>query len=164
MRPHKILPAVLGLCLIVSFTTPAFAGAFDWLQDLSVQAKADPSGFKASLATRFKIGDAEVSAVLGNVTDPADAYMVFRLGEMASKPPKEVLERYRANKGNGWGNLAKSLGIKPGSQDFKALKSGGDLKGKFETTAQSSGKGGDKGKGKEGKGKNPEKENGKKGK
>lgn len=42
---------------------------------------------------------------------------------------RQVCNQIKTNKGNGWGNLAKSLGIKPGSQEFKALKAGGDLKG-----------------------------------
>ena len=157
MKLRKTLIAVLGMLLVFSSTTLTFAGAFDWMQDLSVQAKADPSGFKASLATRFKIGDAEISAVLGDVTDPADAYMVLRLGEMASKPSKEVLSRYKTNKGNGWGNLAKSLGIKPGSQEFKDLKAGGDLKG-FEAKNKAAGAEKNKSKGNA-----QEKGNGKKG-
>jgi len=28
--------------------------------DLNIRAQADPSGFKASLAARFKIGDAQI--------------------------------------------------------------------------------------------------------
>ena len=38
-------------------------------------------------------------------------------------------KRYKSDKGKGWGVLAKSLGIKPGSQEFHALKSGDDLYG-----------------------------------
>jgi hypothetical protein len=38
-----------------------------------------------------------------------------------------VLEKYEAGKGRGWGALAKSLGIKPGSSEFHALKRSDDL-------------------------------------
>ena len=103
------------------------AGDFDWLNDLSITAQVDPSGFKAQLSTRFQIGDARISAVIGNVEKPADAYMVLRLGEIAKLPPEEVLKEYKSSKGKGWGVLAKSLGIKPGSREFHALKSGHDL-------------------------------------
>lgn len=157
MKLRKIVFMVLGVFLVVASALPAFAGAFDWMEEFSIQAKSDPSGFRASLATRFKIGDAEISAVLGNVTDPADAYMVFRLGEISSKPPQYVLEKYKAGKSKGWGALAQSLGIKPGSQDFKALKAGGDLKGfEAKNKAAKNGKGkaqskGEKGKGNKGK-------------
>lgn len=103
------------------------AGDFDWIKDFNITAQADPSGFKAQLSTRFQIGDAKINAVIGNVEKPADAYMVLRLGEIAKRPPEEVINDYKASKGKGWGVLAKNLGIKPGSQEFKALKSGQDL-------------------------------------
>jgi hypothetical protein len=141
---RMILIAVVAFC---SVSSAAAAGDFDWLRDLNVQAVADASGFRARLAARFQIGDAQISAVLGNVEKPADAYMVMRLGEMAKRPPEEVLERYKAGRGKGWGALAKSMGIKPGSRDFHALKRGHDL--------DSGGKGHKPGKDKpKGKGKN----------
>ena len=39
-------------------------------------------------------------------------------------PPEHVVDQYRKNKGQGWGVIAKSLGIKPGSAEFHALKEG----------------------------------------
>ena len=125
MKLKKILFAVSMALLLVS--SAAVAGDFDWARDFNIQAQADPSGFRARLATRFKIGDVQVSAVLSNVANPADAYMVLRLGEMSSRPPDYVLDRYKSGKGQGWGSLAKSLGIKPGSPEFHALKRGNDL-------------------------------------
>jgi hypothetical protein len=38
-----------------------------------------------------------------------------------------VLKEYKTSKGKGWGVIAKSLGIKPGSAEFQALKNGQDL-------------------------------------
>ena len=60
-----------------------------------------------------------------------------------------VLKEYKANKGRGWGVIAKKLGIKPGSKEFHELK-----KDKFSSDASGvgEGKGKDKGKSK-GKGK-----------
>jgi len=141
--------------MLVSSAAIASAADFDWLKDFSVQAQLDPSGFKARLATRFNIGDAQVSAVLSNVPDPGDAYMVLRLGEMSSKPADYVVQQYKSGKHKGWGALAKSLGIKPGSAEFHALKQGSDLddnkgkqKDKKQEKAQGNGKGKNKGKGK----------------
>jgi len=127
MKLQKILLIVSVVFLLVSSATIAAAGDFDWLKDLNIRAEADPSGFRAQLSTRFKIGDTQVGVVLGNVDRPADAYMVLRLGEMSSKPTDYVIEKYKAGKGKGWGALAQSLGIKPGSGEFHALKRGGDL-------------------------------------
>ena len=125
MKLLKILFILaIGLSVIPS---TALSSDFDWTRNLSIQAQADPSGFRARLATRFKIGDVQVDAVLSNVDDPADAYLVLRLGEISGRPVGQVIEKYRHSKGNGWGALAKSLGIKPGSQEFHALKQGHDL-------------------------------------
>jgi len=141
MRMLKILFAVS----IVVFVTAsaAMAGDFDWMRDFNIKAQANPAGFRAQMATRFKIGDAQISVVLSNVDRPADAYMVFRLGEMSRHPADYVLDRYKSRKGNGWGVLAKSLGIKPGSKEFHALKRGDDL---YDSGSKCNGKGKSKGK------------------
>lgn len=125
MKTLKII--IAGLLMLFLFSSSAIAGDFDWVRDFNVTAQADPSGFKARLATRFQIGDVKINAVLSNVEKPADAYMVFRLGEMSNRPPEFVLKEYNAKKDKGWGAIAKSLGIKPGSKEFHALKRGHDL-------------------------------------
>ncbi|HXN06642.1 MAG TPA: hypothetical protein VN944_06225 [Nitrospiria bacterium] len=127
MKAHRIV--FTGMMMFLLFTSAAFAGDFDWLQDLNIRAEADPSGFRVELATRFKIGNAEINAVISNVEKPADAYMVLRLGEMSQQPADYVIKKYQSGRGHGWGVLAKSLGIKPGSREFHALKRGHDLYG-----------------------------------
>jgi hypothetical protein len=122
----------LGILMILLFMQAsiipiASAGDFDWLNNLNITAEADSSGYRIRLATRFRIGDAEVRAVIGDVDRPSDAYMIFRLGELAHRPVREVLSVYRANRKKGWGVMAKNLGIKPGSREFHALKRGHDL-------------------------------------
>jgi hypothetical protein len=72
--------------------------------------------------------------------------MVFRLGEISSRPVDYVLNKYKAKKSKGWGALAKSLGIKPGSKEFHSLKQGGDIdhythKNKNYKKSKSKGKG-----------------------
>ena len=148
MKLLKIVFSFLMMLLLVS--SVAAAGDFDWIKDLNIQAEADPSGFRARLGARFKIGDVEIKTVLSNVREPADAYMVLRLGEMSRQPTDDVIKKYRSGKSKGWGALAKSLGIKPGSSEFHALKNGHDLHD-----------GKDRGEGKE-KGKSKEKDKDKK--
>ena len=116
----------LSLILLLAASAQA-AQDFAWVNDFNIQAQSDPTGFRARLATRFRIGDAEISAVIGNVASPADAYIVFRLGEMSGKPCDRVMREYKTSKGKGWGVIAKSLGIKPGSKEFHALKRSQDL-------------------------------------
>ena len=124
----KTLKIFFIISVIALFSSAfAIAGDFGWMNNFNIRAEADPSGFRARLATRFKIGDVEIDAVLKNVTNPSDAYMIFRYGEMSSRSTKQVMERYRNKKG--WGVLAKSLGIKPGSQEFHSLKRNHDMGG-----------------------------------
>jgi hypothetical protein len=141
MKAFKMM--FTGLMVVLLASSAALAGDFDWLQSLNIRAEADPSGFRAQLDTRFKIGNTEINAVIGNVPKPADAYMVLRLAEMSHQPTDYVIKQYQSGKGQGWGALAKSLGIKPGSPEFHALKRGHDLQGNGDSSA---GKG--KGKGK----------------
>jgi len=142
MKVLKMLFVVSIAFLLVS--SAAVAGDFDWIRNFNIKAEADPSGFRARLATRFKIGDVQIKIVLNNVEKPADAYMVLRLGEMARQPTDYVIEKYKSGKDKGWGALAKSLGIKPGSKEFHALKHGHDLydeKPKIKSKGKGKGKG-----------------------
>ena len=149
MKALKTTLALLVLSAFLLSPTVALAADFDWTKDLNMRAEANPSGFRAQLSARFKIGDAQVKVVLGNVDKPSDAYMVFRLGEMSSRSSEYVLNKYKAGKNKGWGALAKSLGIKPGSSEFHALKQGDGL---YYSQNESKGKKKNKKKGKKGKG------------
>ena len=143
MRLLKILLGVLVVLFIV--TSVSVAGDFDWIKDFNIKAEADSSGFKARLSTRFKIGNTEINAVLSKADNSADAYIVLRLGEMSGKPTEDVITKYKSGKSKGWGSLAKSLGIKPGSEEFHALKNGDDL---YDSKSEIKSKGKGKGKGK----------------
>jgi hypothetical protein len=121
-RGLVVLPLIL---LLVA--SAAAAADFDWVKDFNIRVQGDPTGFRAQLAARFQIGDAQITAVLGNVSTPADAYIVLRLGEISRHPADYVLREYKTAKGQGWGVIAKNLGIKPGSEEFHALKRGQDL-------------------------------------
>jgi len=126
MKTAKML---FGIAMLVIFAAGAAAAAADfaWVDGFNVQAQSDPSGFHARMAARFHVGDAQISAVLSNVRSPADAYIVFRLGEMSGYPTDRVLREYQGGSGKGWGVIAKNLGIKPGSKEFHALKRSQDL-------------------------------------
>ncbi|MEE8554114.1 MAG: hypothetical protein V3S72_12515 [Desulfobacterales bacterium] len=142
MKQLKILFVVSMALLLVS--SAAVAGDFDWIRDFNIKAEANPSGFRARLATRFKIGNTQIEIVLKNVEKPADAFMVLRLGEMSKQPTEYVIGKFKSGKGKGWGALAKSLGIKPGSKEFHALKRGQDL---YADNDRGKGKAKNKGKG-----------------
>lgn len=123
MKLQKIIFTV-SMVFLLGSAAVATAGDFDWIKSLNIRADADRSGFRTRLATRFNIDGAQVNAVFSSVERPADAYMLFRLREMSARPMDHVIRKYRSKKVKGWGALAKSLGIKPGSREFHALKRG----------------------------------------
>lgn len=128
MRLKKLL--FCTLLMVLFFAPPTLLAAdFDWMSNFNIQAQADPSGFRAKISARFSIGDTQITTILSNFPEPADAYVALRLGEMSGRSIDVVTERYQKNRGRGWGALAKSLGIKPGSPEFHALKRGDDLYG-----------------------------------
>lgn len=148
MKLQKMWMFVAMAALLVSAGVAMSADDFAWMSEFNIQAEADASGFSAQLASRFRVGDAQIKLVIGDVARPADAYMVFRLGEISHHSPKYVLEKYKAGKGKGWGDLAQSLGIKPGSKEFQALKHDSDFafpKGKDNGKGKAHGKDADKG-------------------
>lgn len=148
----RSLPAALVLLLVLLvLAAPAMAGGGleGFLGDLNVQARADMNGFSVKVAAQFGVPVAQVHAVIGTVPTPADAFMVFQLGQMAHRPPETVVQVYGRQKGKGWGVIAKELGIKPGSREFHALKNG-DLVFTGEPGGGGHGKGKGKGKGKKG--------------
>lgn len=135
------------ICLLTTTTTVALAADFGWMAAFNNTAQEDPTGYRTRLAERFNVGQATINDVLHVVNNPADAYMLFRLGEMASLPTNQVIQKYNAEKGKGWGALAISMGIKPGSPEFHALKNSDDLYG-FRGSSKDKGKGKNKSKGK----------------
>lgn len=145
-RSVTLLVCTLLLCL----ATAAWASLDSFMANLNVQARADLPGFKAGISAQFGVPLPQVDMVFAQVAAPADVFMTFQLGQMANKPAPVVLQTYHTSKSKGWGVMAKELGIKPGSAEFHALKSGN-----LRYTGQQSGGGDDspgKGKGK-GKGK-----------
>jgi hypothetical protein len=124
----KVRRMVFVMAVALLLTPPVVWGAdFVWTKDFNIKAEADMTGFKARLTARFKTDNAAVEFLLRSVPVPADAYIVLRLGEMSKRPTDYVVERYKDGQGRGWGVIAKSLGIKPGSKEFHALKRGDDL-------------------------------------
>jgi hypothetical protein len=141
---NRIVPSVLTLLL---FCGQAIAGSGldGFLSNINVQARADLGGFSAKVSVQFGVPVPQVQAILKTVDTPADAFMVFQLGQMARRQPEVVVQTYKTHKGKGWGVIAKELGIKPGSKEFHALKNGDLVFG--DTPADSPAKGKGQGKG-----------------
>jgi hypothetical protein len=134
---------VISLSLFIFSPVLASSDLDSFIKSVNVQAQADLGAFKVMLSTQFGVPVPKVEAIMASVRTPGDAYMCFRVGQVASKPVEVVTKEYQANKGKGWGVIAKNLGIKPGSKEFHALK-----RGDFDGNDSDSGKGKGKAKGK----------------
>ena len=143
MKKIFILLSIIFLSLFLSPLVFAASDLDGFINRLNVEAQADLGAFKVRLSNQFGVPVPKVEAVMATVATPGDAYMCFRVGQVASQPVEVVTKEYQAHKGQGWGVIAKNLGIKPGSKEFHALKKG-DLSG----DDASAGKGKGKGKGK----------------
>lgn len=122
MYCRKILIALSIVLLSSGF---AFADLDMYLEHLAVSAQADFGDFRAQVGAHFGASDRDLDLVFKGVYEPADAVLCLWLGQQSHRPYDVVMREYRTHKkGKGWGALAQSLGIKPGSPAFKRLKSG----------------------------------------
>ena len=55
---------------------------------------------------------------------PGDVYMACSIASIIGRPCRYVVDEYERDRGQGWGNIAKRMGIKPGSPEFHRLKNG----------------------------------------
>jgi hypothetical protein len=55
---------------------------------------------------------------------PGDVYMACSIASIIGRPCRYVVDEYDRDRGQGWGNIAKRMGIKPGSPEFHRLKNG----------------------------------------
>ena len=93
------------------------------LHNLNRVARADLDDFMNKLSGTFGISkDWIENLVKRQNIPPADVYMIARTASVTKHPIDTVQKSYLANRGQGWGVIAKQLGIKPGSKEFHALK------------------------------------------
>jgi hypothetical protein len=130
------------ICLSFLIFSPVLASSDldSFIKNLNVEAQADLGAFKIRVSTQFGVPVPKVEAVIASVGTPGDAYMCFRVGQVASKPVEVVTKEYQAHKKKGWGVIAKNLGIKPGSKEFHALKEG-NVSGDSGSPGKGKGKG-----------------------
>lgn len=120
-----------------------------FLKDISTKAKENINNFVSDAVTTFNIAKDKVESLI-KIMDPADVFMTLQTAQIVNKPVEDVKTAYLKNKDKGWGEIAKEMGIKPGSKEFHALK--GKVKGKKDKGNGNGNNGNGNGKGK-GKGK-----------
>lgn len=92
------------------------------LNDIGASAKVDIGGFTAEVSLQWGVSAAQVQATVSQGLQPAEVYLAAGLASISGKSLSVVVDTYKKNKDKGWGAVAKELGIKPGSKEFKALK------------------------------------------
>ena len=131
---RRVLMAAMGLVLVAGVahgwgSQPGGSTGdrqFDaTLESLGIEAKADPGGFVEQLSSRYGVPEREIRQARETYgLGPADLFMATALAGASGRPVLSVAEGYKKNQGKGWGVMAKSLGIKPGSREFHELKAG----------------------------------------
>jgi len=143
----KALIAIQALLIFsIILVHLAHADLNNFLSDLNTQARTDITGFSSTLSNQFGVPMPQVQSIVKTVKHPADAFMCLQLSKMTGIQTEKVVQTYKSNNGKGWGVIAKELGIKPGSDDFHALKRGDFVFGVQEDKInKKQGKGKDKG-------------------
>ncbi len=126
--------ALLCMALAVGIVVPLAAqiafrsgdGELDGvLNSLNIEAVAQVGPFTADLSVSYGVPQPQIQGWISkDRLQPAEAFLVLELARISRRKPDAVLVLYKKNRGAGWGAVARSLGIKPGSPQFKALKAG----------------------------------------
>ena len=121
----KVFFPVIVASFLLSGTSILF-GADDfspYLKQISAETSASKDNFAAELSAEFGVPIPKINEMRAKFgMNNGDIYFALELGKQAKKPVDEVIEQYQKNRSRGWGYIAKEMGIKPGSPEFKALK------------------------------------------
>ena len=121
---RTVIPVLVFACVLL-FPGPATASGLEsFLDGVEVRASKDMGSFRADLRLTFDVSNGTLDGLFEVMSKPSDVYMCLRIGEVAKQPVEVVVEEHQKHKGQGWGVIAKNLGIKPGSEEFHALKAG----------------------------------------
>jgi hypothetical protein len=92
------------------------------LNVINTNAKTDLTAFKSDLSVSFGVSVPTIDNLFSINMAPGEVYLALEIAKTTSKPVADVVTSYKKNKGKGWGVIAQEMGIKPGSDQFHALK------------------------------------------
>ena len=119
-----VIPVLVFACVLLFPGTATANGLESFLDEVEVRASKDMGSFRADLRLSFDVSNGTLDGLFAVMSKPSDVYMCLRIGEVAKQPIDRVVEEHQKHKGQGWGVIAKNLGIKPGSEEFHARKAG----------------------------------------
>ena len=92
-----------------------------YLKEIDEYAKSDINSFRNDLSEKFGATKEEMDRYLvQEKIPPSDVYYGYVLSSTTKQPVTSVMKMHSEKKG--WGSVAQELGIKPGSEEFHALK------------------------------------------
>ncbi len=151
MKKIVALSTLILICSI-SFAQLFNTGSVELDKDLGIinaNAKLDLKTFKLNLSISHNLPIPKIDDLL-KILEPAEIILAKDISDIVNKPIDDVVSSYKKNKDKGWGQVAKEMGIKPGSAEFHALKGKSkDKASKGNNKSKNKGKG--KGQGKKGK-------------
>jgi len=121
---RTLILAVAFACVLLSPSKATASTLETFLDEVDVRASKDMGSFRADLRLTFDVSNGTLDGLFEVVSKPSDVYMCLRISEVAKQPIDRVVGEHQKNKGQGWGVIAKNLGIKPGSEEFHALTTG----------------------------------------
>lgn len=111
------------------------------LSDVDTKAKKDMNAFTNDVFIKYHVPKDKITEAV-KVMNPGDVYMSAQVASATNKPFDVVTKSFQENKGKGWGEIAKEMGIKPGSPEFHEMKKSMKNNGNSEGKANGNGKGG----------------------
>lgn len=95
------------------------------LADINAYGRRYPDAFADELARYHGAPRDYVATLLADPAwTPGDVYFACALAQSIGRACRHVADEWQSNPGEGWGAMARTLGVKPGSAEFKALKDG----------------------------------------
>jgi hypothetical protein len=113
---------LLFLMIITSFTAYAQKSGFRSFRSSADRLGAqDPVLFSRMLARQHNLNETAIADLHNKFhSNWGDLAVGLEMGDLSRRPVNNVIDAYEKNKG--WGNIAKDLGIKPGSEEFHRMK------------------------------------------
>jgi len=113
---------LLFFLIITSFTAFAQKNGFRHYRTRADRYGSDnPALFGQMLARQYNLNESAIGDLHQKFNKNwGDLALGLEMGNLSKKPIHTVLDTYENNQG--WGNIAKELGIKPGSEEFHRMK------------------------------------------
>ena len=92
------------------------------VQELNQAAEGDPAAILAKLAEKFGVEQAVLQAYYDAGATPGELWLALEISANTTTPLADAVALAKGTEGHGWGVLAQVLGVKPGSDEFFALK------------------------------------------